>query len=750
MEQHNQTIAIQTVIIWGASVSGQECHVRYQKQGIDTAYFVDKKAQPGDTLQGLPVRSIEYLLADKSQAYDAVILAMGADPSGPKQLLKDANINKPAISYRHGAEVVTQLARYLCPNLAYLGDNSEADQQTLRLLKDFITSSEKNILLDRSTAMISALLNYAPELAENIELLSPQTDLNSDTVLLITATRHLDITQAQQQLYRDYPGAKVISLYDVLASVPVETIAERLWIELPNSIYPIAIPEIKLQDDLDFALFDLPPRFYGMMPNGLGYVHNTLAQMDIKLQTMDLDILLYHRYHSSRILDGYDAITTSSGYTMKQEPWSVDVITEEWENQHVIDYFQLELDTLISEIARTKPRIMGFSLHGLNLKITDQVIKRIRQVHPEGIVLVGGYDCIRPEFGSNLFDDFDYMVVFEAEVSLPPLVKALLDGKRPRNQPGIVSKNDRPEFPFVPAPQLLDLDSVDFPKYQWVDVSLYQTFHGSQQTPLVLSRGCKWSRCTFCAERFNWRRRDPLKVVDEIQWMVDRGRHTFVFNDSDLSGDPQAVREICEEIIRRGINNISLSGQLRVQKGYTQEYFDILAQAGFNALTYGIDGWAKNTLKLHKKGYTVKMIDEVLKYTSNAGITISMNLVVGIPNETEADIDETIENIVASKKYIDSIGNLNTLILSNGSVYWERPEDFDIKFVGDKNQIMTDHIKMIPYEYWYSENPFIDQNIRLDRIKRIVEATIAAGISISSFSEWKLADRFQENKKVIG
>ena len=256
--------------------------------------------------------------------------------------------------------------------------------------------------------------------------------------------------------------------------------------------------------------------------------------MNIKSQTMDLDLIFYHRYHMSRILDGLETVISPAGYAMKQDPWSVDVIMDEWEKPEVLAFFEPEIVELVSAIERAKPKIVGLSLHGTNLEISREVVRRIRQVHPEVVIVVGGYDCIRPEFGANLFSDFDYMVIFEAENSLDKLVYDILAGKKPKNMPGVISKNDISALPFIPAPTVEHLDDIPFPKYPWADVSLYRNYNGSNQTPIVLSRGCRWSRCTFCGERFSWRRRSPENVVDEIQWMVERGRNTFVFNDSDL------------------------------------------------------------------------------------------------------------------------------------------------------------------------------------------------------------------------
>lgn len=755
VKKEDAALAIKRVVIWGASLSGSDCLKRYRQQGIEVAYFVDRRVQGETEFQGVPLYPVERLLQGGEDKFDAVILAMGVDPTGPRQQLREAGINKPILSFRQGMDVTTEVEQYLSPNRAIQFDGSDEDYYFLSVIRTYVRAMEGNVAIWAKGTLAGKLFQEFPELYDRIrfqvsdkeqvaatcESLKPLTveqAAQQSVPVIIAETGYLAVEHALDKLKEHCPLEHLITLSHIFADLPCHEVPPRAYIPIPKTIYPIDIPLIHLTPGTDFALLDLPPRFFGMMPNGLGYVHNSLEQAGVSVQTLDLDMIFYHRFHAQRILDGLETITGPNGYEMKQDPWSIDVIIDEWQKREVIDYFSHEIEQLVATIVEAKPKIIGLSLHGTNLAISKEVVRRIRSVYPEGVIIVGGYDCIRPEFGPKLFDDFDYMVIFEAEMSLPGLVKELLSGKRPKNKPGIIARNDRPELPFVPAPVFEELDSIPFPRYQWTNIRNYRNYNGFQTTPIVLSRGCRWSRCIFCAERFSWRRRDPAKVVDEIEWLAEQGRSTFVFNDSDLSGDPAAVREVCEEVINRGVRDITLSGQLRVQKGYSQEYFDTLARAGFNTLTYGIDGWSKNTLKLHKKGYTISMIEEVVKCTANAGITVSMNLVVGVPGETDQDIDETIENILKNKQYIDGIENLNTLILSNGSIYWEQPERFGIRFRGDRRAIYQANVKMIPTDLWYSVDPYIDQPIRLDRVRRIVEAARQADVRIGSFSEWKL------------
>src|SRR5207253_7431522 len=72
---------------------------------------------------------------------------------------------------------------------------------------------------------------------------------------------------------------------------------------------------------------------------------------------------------------------------------------------------------------------------------------------------------------------------------------------------------------------------------------IYRNYNGYQLTPIIASRGCRWSRCTFCAERFYWRIRSAKAFVDELAWLVEQGCRLFMFNESDLNGKPERSEE---------------------------------------------------------------------------------------------------------------------------------------------------------------------------------------------------------------
>lgn len=512
-------------------------------------------------------------------------------------------------------------------------------------------------------------------------------------------------------------------------------VPQKVWLKY-TTIYPVEIPDIEFLTDRELILLELPQRYMPLMPNGLGYVHNLLKTTRLRFQTVDLNIILYHRYHSRRILGGLEKIVTPGGHVMPENPWDT-LSAEEWNKPETIDYFRPEINEIVSGLVKSRPRIIGISVSGTNRTFAREVVNGVRASYPEVIILIGGYDCVYHYVAPHSFPEYDYIVIGEAELSLGPLLKALLAGEKPSDMPGVVSKNDSPNRAWTAGALLNDLDSIDFPRYDWTDINLYRTYHNGKTVPIISSRGCHWSRCRFCCECFTWRKRSPGRVVDEMEWFSHHGFTDFLFNESDMNGAPDALLEICDEILRRRLK-IGFSGELRVDKRGTPEFFRRLHEAGCHQLAFGVDGWSDHTLRLENKGYTMGMVAENLRNCHKAGISVRVNMVIGVPGETEADITESIHNILKLKDYIDCFQNLNILILGAGSMYYLNPEQFDIHFRGDKQELYKKHPSFIPPELWYSDNPYIDLGVRVSRLNRIYQALSEGGVKMDRYAKWEV------------
>ena len=662
-------------------------------------------------------------------------------------------------------------ARKVFPNFYKLAFQNDSKNQKIfyRIIYEYISKNNiKNLVCSKifisnyEKYFSSKDLNLIFVDNENLEYLSKKIDKSylefevnkiqnrQDKILICSIDYFI---RSSLKIFLDEKKLNVITLEEVV-SKSANLLETDNFFPMDKNIYPFKIPEVEIKEDCDVLLIDCPSRNLSLMPNGLGYVYNVLKKCDFNLSILDLDIITYHRYHIRRIFDQGGVIEINNE-TFPEDPWRAEnydiwsekgdflqlqnqTIQEIYKSNSILKLLKSIIDETIDQFNKAKPKIVGFSIQQCNIPFTKILVKEFKKINPNVIIVVGGFSCYNADIGLKSFPDADYMCIGESDLTAGPLFEKLFEGERPFNQPGIVSRFDTQDYKknFIQAPMIHDLDRIEAPKYEWIDLAVYRNFNDYQLVPIIASRGCRWSRCTFCAERFYWRIRSAENFVDELEWLIDQGTHLYMFNESDLNGMPERVLEICDEIIKRGLHKkIVLTGQLRIHKKSTKEFFQKLYKAGFRALRFGVDAFSKNTLKLQQKGYTVDMIEQNLKDCHEAGIRTEVNWVIGVPGETDEDVEEGIELILRNAKYIGRLANINPLILANGSVYWLDPDSHNIKFNGDKEKLFKENPKAIPADKWYSEKPYIDATVRQKRFQHIVYSLYQRGFPLGDWAE---------------
>ena len=656
-------------------------------------------------------------------------------------------------------------------------DNSVEDVECLHALALHLKKSPGLVFLG-SKRFIDYFIQHVPEISSHILGVITYADTAEshkehglasvvlDIGLLPVDTQTVFICEtlafARMQIKQCLPKSVSMIEPSILAEIAPTVIPPRGWAPLQRNIYPIAIPAIEFRSGLDFAIVDSPSRNLSLMPNGLAYLNNALKKTDVSFQILDLDIIAYHRFHVHRLYDMGGRIVLPGDLVLPEDPWQAEHY-DLWTaagggasgatgRNEVLEFFRPLLDETIEALVLAKPKVLGLSIQGCNEAAAREIAVGIKARLPDIVIVVGGFSCYNADIGRRAFPECDYMCIGEADLTVGSLLEALARGERPFNQPGILSRFDTPEFKYLPAPMIHDLDKIEFPKYEWCDLKVYRNFNDYQLTPIIASRGCRWSRCTFCAERFYWRIRTPENFVDELEWLVNQGCHLFMFNESDLGGMPERVMEICDEIIRRGLHRkVKLTGQLRVNKNQTRAFFEKLREANFVALRFGIDAFSENTLRLQKKGYTVDMVSQNLKDCWEVGIFTEINWVIGVPGETDKDVEEGIELILKNGQYIGRLANINPLILVNGSVYWIDPEAHNIVFKEPKEQIYAKYPRAMPADQWHSTNPYIDAQVRKERFERIVIALHDAGFNVGAWANRIIEDvKYSRDKARTG
>lgn len=573
----------------------------------------------------------------------------------------------------------------------------------------------------------------APGNYRGIPLISHWQSIPKDTCTIFLCEL---LTEPRWRLRSEIGTTLNVLCPDVLMQSP-ELIPQEAWVVHENSIYPMNIPSMVIRSDLDLLLLDLPARNGFAFPLSLGYVHKALKKIPgLNFQTMDADAILYHRFHIWRLFDFGESVVLENGRPLEIDPW--DWREECWMDPRMwnslLAMFTKDIDDLVTNLVTARPKILAMTVHQRNEWVARVVARRVKSALPDTQILAGGHSCVSHTFGPTAFPEFDYMVIGEAEGVLGDLVQQLVAGKRPKDLPGIISRDDLPGRVFTPACPPQNLDEIGSPEYDWVpDFAVFRRFKGDSTVNLNLTRGCIWGRCTFCSERFQFRTRSAKAFVDELEMFFQRGFTYFNFSESDFGGKAEVLDEVADEILRRGLK-LMLSGQLRINTRHDVVFLKKIVAAGIEC-NFGIDALTPHTLKLQRKGYTIETVKECLNNCKKAGIRVLLNLVVGVPGETEQDVDDTIQFILDHRDMVSEVFNISPFYLAHGNIYWDEPEKHGIRFLDNQNTLYAKYFHGIPDRYWYSTGPYIDGAVRRKRAYRILTKMHESGIPVHPFAE---------------
>jgi len=327
--------------------------------------------------------------------------------------------------------------------------------------------------------------------------------------------------------------------------------------------------------------------------------------------------------------------------------------------------------------------IIGFTLNYGQLLPSLALAKKIKENHPDKIIVFGGSTTIN-ELGKKVlktFDWIDFIISGEGEESLFLLTSNYDNYK---SIPGLIFRNGS-DVIWNENNEYIDLNYLPYPDFQSYykdlnavsdEVKQYHSLFG--RLPIELSRGCWWNKCTFCNIRTyhkRYREKTIERFIEELNCLSDTYRMlTFQIIGNTL---PQYdFHKFCNQLIDLG-KDFDLYIEARAGQLKSEDY-TLLKKAGFNHIQTGIETFSSNYLKKINKG--VKIIDNIaaLKYSKENNIENIYNLIVDYPNEEKRDFEETEKNIELIKQYLEP-PQISKFVVGYGSPIYEYHKQFNIE-----------------------------------------------------------------------
>jgi len=321
---------------------------------------------------------------------------------------------------------------------------------------------------------------------------------------------------------------------------------------------------------------------------------------------------------------------------------------------HFIDAMtnHMDDDAVKDRLLELKPDVIGTTAITPSIYVAEQTLKVAQEACPNAVTVLGGVHATF--MYKQVFSEapwIDVIVRGEGEEIFRDLIRCIAEKRWPRDRHAIkgLAFLDGEEIVATPAaPTVKDLEAIqpDWSLLEW-DKYIYVPLGVKVAIP-NLARGCPFT-CSFCSQWKFWRDyrvRDPKKVVDEIETLVnDHGVGFFILADEEPTINRKKFIQFCEELIARDLpDKIKWGINTRVTDIMRdKELLPLYRKAGLVHVSLGTEAAAQLKLDQFNKETKVNDNKEAIRLLRDADIFVEAQFIVGLDNETPETLEETFQ-----------------------------------------------------------------------------------------------------------
>ncbi len=311
-----------------------------------------------------------------------------------------------------------------------------------------------------------------------------------------------------------------------------------------------------------------------------------------------------------------------------------------------VDWRELE-----KRIAAVNPDVIVPSgLATCNAYITARAAETAKTVNPDILTVAGGQHFTATADESLVtYPEIDVVIRGEGEETLVDLLRAHRDGRTLADVPGVSFTHDGSIYHTPDRPLLANLDELPSPGYHLVEdvIEKYQfesMADASKRYALIEgSRGCT-NNCSFCSQcvfwRHKWRSKSPKRIADEMQYVYETYGISFQWLTDDNFGLGGHTRELCEELIHRGLSK-ELMWFMQARCDDVTEHHDVLPtlrKAGLRWVLTGVENSSEATLKAFNKNLHPSDAQAAVRLLKRNDIFTQAMFIIGERRDSAASI----------------------------------------------------------------------------------------------------------------
>ena len=288
---------------------------------------------------------------------------------------------------------------------------------------------------------------------------------------------------------------------------------------------------------------------------------------------------------------------------------------------------------------------------------------------------------------------FDYAIWGEGEVPLEYLVRYLRSGKGQlyntleRNNGNITIHSDGIPSPVVCTSP--DYTSYPIKKYtftvkevfaRYKTPPLIRKYQAGKYDQLILyykfQSTCRGS-CAFCdCSHGPSDRRSVDQVIEELCRLKELGVTGVNFINTNFNDTYKFADELCDKMIKYKLDlQWSDCANFRF---LDEKLLSKMQRSGAVKLIFGLETGSPRLLKYIKKNTTIEQAEKCLRYAHKLGIWNHLELIPGLPRETDKDILETVGFIKRNAEFLD-IYSVTPYIFLADSPFARKVSEFGLK-----------------------------------------------------------------------
>jgi anaerobic magnesium-protoporphyrin IX monomethyl ester cyclase len=336
-----------------------------------------------------------------------------------------------------------------------------------------------------------------------------------------------------------------------------------------------------------------------------------------------------------------------------------------------IDYFRYSHKEIEEHFEKQQFDVVGISsVVSTAYSYTKYLSKLIHRVSPETLIIVGGNLAASSEILLNNCE-VDFCVIGDGEFIIQDLMLALkekpLNYDNLRNTKGIAFLDEQNNFCFTGFGVKPSAEEIEIPDYNiliedgsfdhYVPIasnekgSVGEHIKPGKRVPTVITtKGCV-ARCTFCHRFEQGFRALPVKQLTEhLHYLVSNYNVGFIrVNDENFGADRKVAWEVAKIFGELGLKWAAGGVRTRtVSKESLQHWKD----NGCVEVNYGIESGSPKMLKIMEKNLGLEENINALKWTGEAELNTTIQLVIGMPGEDDDTILETLDFLKKVSPYI--------------------------------------------------------------------------------------------------